>query len=280
MSTLVALTRIRRQRELLPNHEIADLVASCRAMSSDVANLDFERASALDGRMPQHLAINLSQDSLLAIINYFFELQQPNWLKHIRSGLNAILTVCDDDEIQVLRTAGLIDNPLSIKAILFWDKWAALSRMELDQKLALIGREGEHLVFEAEQDYVASIGCPYPVTWVATLDNSLGYDIETRRKIDGEWQTIAIEVKTSTRDNGLFVTRNERLVSENWGARYFYVYLPSASLEDAIVINAAEVAAQLPTDSSASVWEVAHVLKVDAFRAIPYAAWLEKPTPT
>jgi hypothetical protein len=138
-----------------------------------------------------------------ALLDYI-EVEQPAWVQNATFGRRKVIAFAGSQIGQVFVEAGLAEGTED-EVVSFWDAMASMARGQKNDRLSAIGRLGERLTIEHEQERTGR-----RPRWVAIDNNEDGYDVLSIVSAD-DLRSLSIEVKCST--NGLagrfHVTRNE-----------------------------------------------------------------------
>ena len=166
--------------------------------------------------------------------------------------------------------AGLIDSQ-DEGVIDWWDRLAGEERAKSDANLGDIGRKGERLTLQYEEQRTG-----VKPAWRSIESNLSGYDILSQRSAE-EKEKLLIEVKTSTQtiENACaIISRHEWDVAtmKNNLERYlFYFWAISSGVNSLAILSVDEIRSHIPSDNEAGKWENASIpfsIFIDRFSTI------------
>jgi hypothetical protein len=198
------------------------------------------RLQALDGYEPR-----LRQ----ALLDYI-EVVRPPWVQNATFGRKKVIAFAGSQIGQVFVEAGLA-NGTDEPVVSFWDAMAALARGQKNERLMVIGRQGERLTLAHEQ---ARTG--HAPRWVAIDNNEDGYDILSVVSSD-DLRPLSVEVKSSTQGlaGSLFLSRNEWERAIEARNHAFHLWDIRRSVQPSLaVLSVSQIEEHLPRDQRDGSW--------------------------
>lgn len=252
MSALAALAKVYEVQSAQGSLSFEDACRVARASSSDSFAHDYEGALFLRRFDTHSPRIIWGEDWIRGILKSLLISDLIVWRRAILKGRSHVLRQLSDNERQVFEAAGLcVENP-SKSVILWWDDLQNLQRSEIDQGDF---RDWELKSLQYESERLEKLGCPNHPILRSIDDNTCGFDIESFEKVENEWITIAIEVKSRVSQEILFeMSRNECDQMIRMGGRYriHFWSKPEGILE---ILNSEHLIENLPKDSKISKWK-------------------------
>ena len=195
------------------------------------------------------------QAGLRTMLVDFIEVEQPPWLQLVPYGRRETLLQAPPSIRQVFVEAGLAygDDEDTVR---FWDALAARARGLRDGVLTEIGRRGERLTLQYEQNRTG-----VEPKWIALESSSDGYDVLSRVSMSDN-KRMTIEVKTSeqgTEFASFHLTRNEWVTALGSMAHRFHLWALAPSRSELAVLTVEQVGAHVPADSGAGAWETLRI---------------------
>ena len=172
------------------------------------------------------------------------------WVQLIQHGRKDVLINAPPPITQLFYDADLAEST-SDGVVAFWDEMSAFVRSAKDQRLNAIGRTGEKLSLEFEEQRVGK-----RPKWTALEGNKFGYDLLSQMS-STDALPLKIEVKCSEKpisDAEFFVTRHEwstALQSTNY---LFHVWSIHGGENKLAVIEIAHLQKHLPKDMGLGSW--------------------------
>lgn len=252
MSVFTALKRARSKIEEFPKSTFNDAARICMQTSSDGTPHDYKTALTLHEILPSSI-INLDAPTeIRRVLSILIREYKFDWSYLFPLGREAIKNSLSRNEYQVFRNGELFQDVPSFEVVLWWDEIANEFRTSnLDNTY----REFERKSLELERQYLTREKCPFEPTWVALNDNSLGFDIRSFRSVDGEWQPLAVEVKSSVSSHlKFYISKNEVNLAIRMGRNYSLHYWSSEALLPRI-LNSNQIQENLPIEQGNGKWE-------------------------
>lgn len=177
---------------------------------------------------------------------------KPPWARQTLRGRGAVENSLSINEAQCFKSAGLLANN-SEDAIRWWDELAATFRALDDAYLTEVGRIGERLSFNLENERLAPFGLE--AQWIALQDNAAGFDVLSYMTDDADMAKLLIEVKSVVFPPVVFfVTRHEwDTAKENRKNYVVHLWITSRRLLRAISVD--EMQQHIPTDNGLGQWQ-------------------------
>src|SRR5262249_19990860 len=193
MSAFEALRNIRRYRRQYPtlsNQELAELVAKL------VAGLDYEAGLYLDRLVDTSVEPSDPTTFYRICIESIIDLQSV-WVKTVTLGRRKFAQKLSRDQEQCFRSAGLLEDVISLEVMEWWDAAAARMRSIRDNEAMKRARAAEQLSLEYEAKRLRTLCIPKSPVWMSLEDNTVGYDILSYDVGELEPITRLIEVKST-----------------------------------------------------------------------------------
>ncbi len=258
ISVIDAALTILRYRTMYPDLSVPEAIRHLRFGPVHRALLDYEGAvelAELTGWDAFYVADN-RQEELRETIKAVALRTKPFWARMTVYGRDRVSMLLDDDQLQCLRYAGVLETPPDDGCQLWWDDLSATFRAFAAERMQEIGREGERWTLAHERARLISIGLSdHAPKWVSIEDNTAGYDVLSYDLGEsGVVFPIEIEVKTSSSATArLIVTRNEwREASRKKEGYRFYVW--KFADKQLTVVQVSELEPHIPADSGAGQW--------------------------
>jgi len=178
-------------------------------------------------------------------------INKPRWFRLIPNGRKEVSKYFSANTYQCFDEADLF-NSYAPEIVDWWDQLAAFSRDSQETDKLLIGRIGERLTIEYEENRINS-----KVKWQSIESNLSGFDIlSSVNKHD--ITPLKIEVKTSKNNNHFYVTRKEwetAKVSKHY-LFYFWVLEPHHKL---FILDNKLINKHIPDDQGKGNWELVQI---------------------
>jgi hypothetical protein len=184
-----------------------------------------------------------------ALLDYI-EVVRPPWVQNATFGRKKVISFAGSQIGQVFVEAGLA-NGTDEAVVSFWDAMAALARGQKNERLMMIGRQGERLTLAHEQ---ARTG--HTPRWVAIDNNEDGYDILSVVESD-DLRPLSVEVKSSTQGlaGSLFLSRNEWDRAIEASNHTFHLWNIRPTFPPSLaVLSVSEIEGHIPLDRSDGSW--------------------------
>jgi hypothetical protein len=186
-----------------------------------------------------------------------FVLNAPVLTKLAGKGRESLVTALSEDELQVFRNAGLLDEMPTADVIEWWDEFRALLRKIINDAHVVQGREAERMTMEMEVEIVSQFGTIDKPVWLALNGDHYGYDILSYRKVsDSLPHAILIEVKSfaSTSLPRIFLTRNEWNKAIEAEPNYFFVVW-CMEIKEFKIYSVNDIRPHIPEDIGKGLWQ-------------------------
>jgi hypothetical protein len=251
MSAITALAKVYEVQSTQNSLTFEEACTVARASSTDSIAHDYEGANFLRQFDSGDLAEVWSQNWIRGIIKQLLMNNFLPWKKAILKGRSHVLRHLTDNERQVFQAAGLCDDYPDESVVFWWDELQKFQRKELESSDF---REWELNSLNYENQRLEEMDCPNRAKWRSIDDNICGFDIESFDLFEGDWVSIAIEVKSRYEQEIVFeMTRNECDQMARMGERY-RVHYWSKSERNLRVISSDTLIKNLPSDSENSTW--------------------------
>jgi len=190
-----------------------------------------------------------TEERMRAALLDLVQATDPPWVQGARFGRRHVLEYSPPEISQLCREAGLATGT-SADVVAFWDVLAARARGLHDVRLNEIGRQGERLTLDHEEQRT---GCK--PRWIAMESNEDGYDVLSQVS-DTDAARLCIEVKASTL--GLraqfYVTRHEWDTAAMLTCFSMHLWDLSHPTPRLAVIDLNLLAVHVPRDEGNGVW--------------------------
>jgi len=169
----------------------------------NIYNLDYYYGSKLFKILSENLDINDNKIKNLRLIlkEMYFKIDHP-FLFLIKNKRRRFLKTINSNELQLLRDAELIDIDDDEVENWWLELINFLKKKDIEKKI-ISGDEGEDASMNFEKQKLKTLGVNNRPIRVSIDDDSLGYDIESWDKKDGDLRKIFIEVK-----NNIFIFKS------------------------------------------------------------------------
>jgi hypothetical protein len=262
VDVLDALAVVWEQRVASPHVSLADLVGSLLLGPVTLSGLDYSGALSLLNMCggEELLSIAESRTSLYRHVLERATLHSnPTWLRSFLIGRDATFRVLSPNVLQCFTNARLGGLVLDLAAIQWWDRMSNQVRCRLDALNLEVGRKGEKLSLDYERTRLLAGGVSVCPSWVATVDNSAGYDI---RSFDCGISSSSdhaserqIEVKTCRFSPPQFyITRNEWEVALR-NRQSYIVHLWCLDNLSLRILRVSELIEHVPADVGQGRWD-------------------------
>jgi len=186
-----------------------------------------------------------------------FLLKTPLLTKLAGKGREMLVANLSEDEVQVFRNAGLLDDVPSPDVVEWWDEFSALLRSITNETNVLQGRQAERWTMEIELEEVAQLGILEKPVWLALNGNHYGYDILSYRKnINSLPHVILIEVKSFSSISlpRIFLTRKEWDKALEADPNYFFIVWCMEN-KDFRMYSVTDIKPHIPINTGNGVWQ-------------------------
>jgi hypothetical protein len=258
MSAFECVRRIRLRKVQDAASSIEQIIEVMKSVDADGATFDFEAALELHHVLPHSCQTDDAIAFYRDCIDVIMLNQRPKWSKTITYGRKFVHKLARD-EVQCFEAAGLLEDPPSDRAVLWWGQTSGLARMISDGVRNEQARAAEKLSFIHETERMARLGIPGVPKWVAVDDNQLGYDILSFDPGPVGPVSRVLEVKSTIASPlRFFVTRNEWEVCQKMGSAYhFHIWdLTNGVLHERA---GADVAPHIPEDQGTGRWSAVEI---------------------
>jgi len=255
MSTITAAGLICRYLEKQPTVPLDEAIEAIQRSVESTSALDYEGARKLLNACPGATIDHHNPLHLRELISNFIEINKPSWIDVAPFGRDLVESSLTVNEAQVLRTAGLFDNPPSDDVVEWWDNLATRARAFKEQRLLERGRAAERLTLEYEHRRLARLGVELSPVWIAIQDNTTGYDILSYDLVDDATVARHIEVKSSLQMPAtFFLTSNEwdRALSLGNSFRLYLWSLPRNHLR---ILTLSDLLPHVPINQGRGKWQ-------------------------
>jgi hypothetical protein len=185
-----------------------------------------------------------------ALLDYI-DVERPAWVQNATFGRMKVIAFAGNQVGQVFVEAGLADGT-DDEVVAFWDAMSAMARGQKNDRLTMIGRQGERLTIAHEEGRTGR-----KPKWVAIDNNEDGYDVLSIVNV-ADPRSLSIEVKSSTMGlSGVFhLSRNEWERAQETENHAFHLWDMRANREPFLaVVPPQEMKDHIPCDHGAGSWE-------------------------
>ena len=203
--------------------------------------------------MHEFIDMQISKDIYREILYNYILICKPIWARRIPFGRNEAYRIMSDEEQVCFNKAGLVNEPVTLKEVKWWDSLAEQERIETQKIKDDIGRKGEELTINYEKKRTKAD----PI-WESVNSNLVGFDISSHvSEFDGS--QILIEVKASKQrieTASFFVTLNEwkiASIGNNQNRYFFYLWLLD-TIPQIAVVPYSEMKKHIPINSGCGEW--------------------------
>jgi len=189
-----------------------------------------------------------------ALLDYI-DVVRPPWVQNATFGRKKVIAFAGNQIGQVFVEAGLASGT-DEAVVSFWDSMAALARGQKNDRLAMIGRQGERLTLEFEQGRTGRTP-----KWVAIDNNEDGYDVLSVVDVSDS-RPLSIEVKSSTQglSGTLFLSRNEWERALETDNHTFHLWDIRPNRQPSLaVVSVSEIEVHIPLDRQDGNWAIAEI---------------------
>jgi hypothetical protein len=261
MGAFDGLRSIRLHAEKSGIGDRAQIVNILRAVSADLASLDFESALELDTIVSSNAELSSPNLFYRCCLKDLILAQRMGWARVITLGRGRLLRQLERDEQQCFRAALLSEDPPSPDVVEWWDALSGHMRRENDRKRMDRAREAEWFTLQREIQRLADQGILLQPRWVAIDDNTAGYDILSYDQAHPSPRNRLIEVKSTIASPlRFYITRNEWEQALKYGDAYhFHIWDLAANPPRLFERTVAEVLPHIPEDQAKGKWSTAEV---------------------
>ena len=263
ISVINAGLAVVRHQHVYPDSSTLEAIRQLKAGPSYVASFDYDAAQtlgegwgwevfAVDANRRQELQATLLKMSLAC---------RPFWSQVSTYGRERVKQILNEDQLQCLGFAGLLDSPPSSDVVEWWDALSQDFRDETSNRALEIGREGELLSLQYERNRLKALGVSdREPKWMSIEDNTAGFDIVSfDMYVNNQVYDIRIEVKASySTPCTFFLTRNEWEVAVRNPSSYRF-HLWDLSSGQLYIYGASQAAAHVPHDQGEGRWTKAEL---------------------
>lgn len=167
----------------------------------------------------------------------------------------------EQNDRDVFRAAGLMNEPPPIEVALWWDSVAGFARMITDLEKMKQARNAEALTMDYERNRLKDLGIDKEPEWKGLDDNFAGYDVLSYDAGDFAPTNRMIEVKSTTASPLRFIiSRHEWEQAQRFGPAYlFQVWDMEKSPPARYERTVAQVAIHIPSDNEKGKWKSAEI---------------------
>ena len=182
------------------------------------------------------------------------EATNPPWVQGARFGRRHVLQYSPPEIAQLCREAGLAAGEAP-EIVAFWDLLAARARGLHDVRLNEIGRRGERLTLQHEEERTGK-----SPRWIALDSNADGYDVLSSVS-DNDSALLCIEVKASRAGvaGDFYVTRNEWDTARDLLHFAMHLWDISTPQPRLAVVDIHGLADHVPRDDGQGRWECVRI---------------------
>jgi hypothetical protein len=254
MGAFEGLRAVRRRRPIYPDMSLIDLADLVRRVEPDGGGHDYDAAFALDPIVAAAAPASEPQDFYQHCIEAAIPAFRPLWGRIITLGRRKFVQKLSRDEVQCFRSAGLLEDPPAGRIISWWDRIAAMARLQADQDKMMRARNAEKMSLDYEVKRLARLGINMSPIWMSIEDNTAGYDIQSFDVGAEGPVTRLIEVKSTIASPLRFwLSRNEWEIAIKFGAAYFFHIwdLQGPQLHERTVVD---IQPHIPSDNERGRW--------------------------
>lgn len=178
-------------------------------------------------------------------------MEQPSWSSLFPKGRLETVNFINQDILQCLNEAGLLDSPPTDEIVSWWDEMAGHVRGVRSSSLTEIGRKGEKLSLLYEQRRTGQVP-----RWQAVESNLSGFDVLSIVSNKDSAQ-LQIEVKATERDVNVaefYITQNEWDTAKLSRNYIFHLWI-IASKPKLASVSREEMEKHIPHDMGQGIWQ-------------------------
>jgi hypothetical protein len=175
-------------------------------------------------------------------------------------GREIMISNLSENEKQVFRNAGLLEESPSEDVILWWNQIKAIGRQILNNDKVEQGLRAEYWTLLIERERLQVEEIPNQPKLLSIENDSYGYDIRSFIRLDNEIIPIKIEVKSFSKRSAphIYITANEWHVAlEHDSIYFFYVWC----MEDKSykIFSVRELMGDIPINQGNGTWQTSFI---------------------
>lgn len=261
MGAFDGLRSIRLYAAKSGNNDRSQTVEILKAISADLASLDFDSALELDELVSASAPPDQPHQFYRCCLTDLILAQRTGWARVITLGRGKFFRQLDRDELQCFRAAILDGDPPSPDVVEWWDALSGQMRRVSDHNRMQRAREAEWLTLQHEVQRLSVMGITLQPRWVAIDDNTAGYDILSYDQWERGPRNRLIEVKSTIASPlRFYVTRNEWEQALKFGDAYhFHIWDLAAQPPRLFERSAAQIQPHIPEDQANGKWSTAEI---------------------
>lgn len=264
MPAFEGLRILRTHAQRRPEEQVCRLIEIVQKTDPNVASYDLDAAVVLHDLVPKdapHVGIMFYRVCLATALL----MELPEWAKLMTLGRGRFIKRLGGEEYRdvrsLFRQARLLDDPLSVDDIEWWDDIQAHVRHHHDAEKMRRARAAEQLSIEYERKLLAKFGLSVTPRWMAMEDNTVGYDILSYSL--GQFGPLSklIEVKSTIASPlRFFLTRNEWEQAKKFGKTYVF-HIWDMGKQPAVLYERTveQIAPHVPQDNKKGQWKTAMI---------------------
>jgi uncharacterized protein (DUF1697 family) len=192
-----------------------------------------------------------SEEKLRKQIMHIILESRPNWLRLIPNGRSEVSRYFSENTKQCFIEADLMFS-FSPEVVKWWDTLAAVARENKDEGNVEVGRIGEKLTIDYEENRTGQ-----SVIWQSVESNFSGFDVLSILGPSND-TPLKIEVKTSKSNCHFHVTKNEWETARL--SKYYLFYLWVLEPEKKLyILDKDALIDHMPNDRGKGKWESAYL---------------------
>ncbi|TFH59637.1 DUF3883 domain-containing protein [Peribacillus frigoritolerans] len=251
--------------EMYPECSINDAIERLRTGPVSLACYDYQKAQALGELVGwETFSVEGSRcEKLRGILKSMLIYFQPFWARHSYLGRDKVIVFLNDNALQCLKIAGLLESPLSDAVMTWWEGIGRFFRSIEESRKLQIGREGERKSFNYEKIRLRNELITREPEWIALVDNTANFDILSYKRFPGDLTSeseLMIEVKACTYEPKSFIlTRNEWLKAiESPNSYMFHIW--NLVKNELTVLTVEQMLVHIPSNHGNGKWETVKVV--------------------
>lgn len=249
MSAFLKAREIMRERRLESFTEATDIALNSFTESS---RHDYVEALKINEILEEDLDASIWESALRIILKVAILRGNYPWKGSFKFGRKYVLDALSVNERQVFRSAGLLDNEFSEEAVNWWDQMQnSIGNSDFDMDF----RKWEQKTFDQEVRLLKELGSLEFPKWEAIDDNLSGYDILSYRQIEGKWEEIYIEVKSSSTGLRRFYLSDREAEKLEKVPNCYFIHFWNTKKEEQVIISGEEVIKHLPKNQGLGHWK-------------------------
>ena len=196
LSCIEGLRLIRKHAALNPKLKSSALLSHIDLIEPAANTLDMEASIYLSNLVEDPCPLE-GHEFYHACIKAILIKYQPIWAKLMRQGRLRFVKKLNSNEQDVFAAAGLLEKPIPLSVVAWWDNVSGYSRLISDQEKINQGRKAEILTLDYERERLKKIGINKEPEWLGLDDNFAGYDVLSYDHGQYDLVNKLIEVKST-----------------------------------------------------------------------------------